>query len=427
MVDARSLLISLRVPRPRIANLAAVFFVILFARRFAQLLHPQVWDEDGGFISDFILSGPLGIIHPINGYLAIVPKIISFTSLLLPLQQYALTSTVLTWAFIIAVLLAIVESPTIMLGGPLLALAVLLVPSDPEVFGIPVYTLWWAPLLAILSALWKPGAGKTSWRIAFIVVGGLSSPLVAMTVPLALARAIRYRSRAELISFIVTAVCAAAQAISVIRTAQNGGVTSLAGIFVIIHALPRLVGVYPIGNLLVQPDSSLRHFALLIFAILPILLITLTLWRQREYREVIASVTYLWIGAIVFSCVRADPNVIDPTWSGPRYFFYIFAIEGWLLIQLALCARSKATRVCASLVLILASFNTLPVLSRTHVELSWQLHIMQCERIPDTSIYNVPIEFVGLPNITWNLPLTGFECRQMGRYGIAGLILPRRA
>jgi hypothetical protein len=59
-----------------------VFFVILYARRSDQLIHPQVWDEDGTHIlRDLIHDGPWSILRPLNGYLVIIPRAISFLSL----------------------------------------------------------------------------------------------------------------------------------------------------------------------------------------------------------------------------------------------------------------------------------------------------------------------------------------------------------
>src|SRR5581483_6800341 len=126
-------------------GLAVLFFGLLFLRRSAQLLHPQIWNEDGGqVISGFIQHGWKSFAIPVNGYLNTSSKIIMGSSLMLSSLYTPLISTLLAWIFIIGVCCAIALSPTWLRARPLIAIATLLVPCDPEVFGIPLYAFWWA-------------------------------------------------------------------------------------------------------------------------------------------------------------------------------------------------------------------------------------------------------------------------------------------
>ncbi len=79
------------------------FFLLLFSRRSAQLLSPQVWNEDGaentaggipGNILAFIRDGWWSIFEPVNGYLITIPKFITNLSLTFTIYEYPIFSTV---------------------------------------------------------------------------------------------------------------------------------------------------------------------------------------------------------------------------------------------------------------------------------------------------------------------------------------------
>src|ERR1700684_3646189 len=86
------------------AFLFLLFFSLLYLRRSEQLLHPQVWDEDGSQIIPGLLAhGLRALFYPMNGYLILTPKVISAISLAISCVYYPLISTIFTWIFIISV------------------------------------------------------------------------------------------------------------------------------------------------------------------------------------------------------------------------------------------------------------------------------------------------------------------------------------
>ena len=409
--------------RLRASVLAGVFFFFLFARRSAQLLYPQVWDEEHLIIEDIVRSGPLAIAHPLNGYLIVSSKLIGFISLLFPLQAYAFLSTLLVWAFIIGVLLAIALAPTTLMGGPLLAIAVLLVPSNPEVIGIPLYSFWFAALLALVTVFWQPGESHQRLRNAFTVIAGLSSPFIVLVAPVAVVRALRERTRSEYFSAATFTGCALLQGIIALRTADNSGSKGLSVFTSLLAALPKFVGTYSIGNIWVHA-SIVRASMLVLFALIPFVLIVLTLRSDRSQRATIFSLTYLWIGSILLSCVRQDPNVLDPNIAGPRYFFYPYLLESWILIQLAFAVTSETVRRTVAVMLAITALNVLPVLNRSHDDLTWKDAVANCEADPGQGIHVTPIQLAGSAAQTWPLYLTPSQCRRLGRFGLAGLAFP---
>jgi hypothetical protein len=421
-MTASSFLVFPRDARLRVGTIALAGLLLLFARRFAQLLHPQVWDEDGRIVQDIVASGFGTLVHPLNGYLVTTPKIIALVALFMPLREFALVSTVLAWAFTIAVLVAISIAPTTLRGGPLLALAALLVPSDPEVFGIPLYTFWWASLLLFVAVMWRPEAGGFWWRVAFILIGGLSSPIVLLVLPVALARAFHLRTRSEAIVSTICLGCALVQSAFISQLPRIAGVPLLARIEHAVHEIPVFIGAYATGNL--DPNREVTTPLRLLFTVIPLVLIGLAVWREPRRRLVLIALAYFWLGAFLLSSFRVDPPTIpDPVFAGPRYFFFPYVLESWLLIEIALGGQTKGMRATAASVLMLAAFNVLPTLSRTHDDLDWSGNIARCAASSDAAVAQIPIEYDGIAAHAWTLPLTGYTCRQLGNDGLVGLLL----
>jgi len=155
------------------------FTLLLASRRWLQLVSPQVWDEDGTkIIPGLINHGLTSFLTPVNGYLITVPKIISLISLTISFSHYPLISTILAWLFIASVGLAVAISPTHLKLKIACALLIFLIPSNPEVFGLPLYTFWWSSILLFLLALWDEKNLQLKWRVIFLFLGGLSSPKI---------------------------------------------------------------------------------------------------------------------------------------------------------------------------------------------------------------------------------------------------------
>src|SRR5690348_7298014 len=90
-----------------------VFLSLLYLRRSAQLLNPQIWSEDGEqIIPGFLNHGLASFAIPVNGYLITVSKLIMGLSLMMSSLLLPLISTLLTWLFIAGVCMAIAISPT---------------------------------------------------------------------------------------------------------------------------------------------------------------------------------------------------------------------------------------------------------------------------------------------------------------------------
>ena len=382
------------------------------------MLDPQVWDEEGLVISQIVGRGFASLCQPVNGYLLVLPRLLSLVAMLVPFSEYPRVVTMLAWVATLAMLIAVAFVPSRLRGGPLLALAALLVPSDAEIFGLALYTFWWSALLLCASAFWENGR-RTEWlRLTAIFAGGLSSPVIILVTPLFVLAALgKDRDRTKIAAAIAAFACALAQ-IAVLVQARAGGGLHLT--FTAIRvAIAKFAGGYLVWNGLAP--GTWRDNTTLVIGALSVCLLIVVYRREAGLRSVLAWLTYLWLGSIALSIARVDAGALDQALAGPRYFFLPFFIESWILIQIALSASSLRVRRIAAAILICAAFNALPVLSRSHDDLAWKASISACSASPNAAPVSIPIQYDGHAASHWVLQLTGRECSQLSRFGLAGL------
>ncbi len=404
-------------PAVRTAIVALVLLVVLFARRFAQMLDPQVWDEEGIIIHQAVQHGPLSIFFPLDGYLTVLPRLISCIALLFPFADYPRIAVTLTWVAIIGMLLAVSLVPSRLRGGPLIALTALLVPSNPEIFGLPLYTFWLTIPLLYAAYFWETNRRVMWWRVAAIVTAGLSAPAILLAAPLYAVSAIVTRTRDSVAAAIPAVACALIQYFSLQQTAVRPAHFDVS---MIATTVGKLFGGYLTWDLLAADNT--RWAITLVVGWLTLGFVALVTLLDTRLRSVLIPLLYLWLGSAALTAARIDVNVIDQVDAGPRYFFLTFMVEGWVFVQIALAARVAAVRWIAALALLGALFNCLPVLSRTHVDLGWQDSIAACANLPGSSACQIPIQYDGGASPHWNLLLNADDCRRLRRFGFIGLL-----
>ncbi len=385
------------------ASLAVIFSALLMLRRGQQLFSPQVWVEDGTqILHGFINDGAVTLSKPVSGYLVLVPKLISWLSLSVSFSFYPLLSTILTWLFLLGVLLLIALHPSKLAGGALLSLAVLMIPTGAEAFGIPVYSCWWASLLLFAAIFWDELADHLPWRIACIVLGGLSSPAIVMVLPLFWARAWLYRGlRREWLLAGVASLSFAAQLSAMIRGRAVTGAPSFTGA-ACMATVEKFFGCYVFGEM-----RLLREPWLLAAAGATVLGVAgIASWRRRKTAAA-WFLGYLLLGSIALSVTRVSPTVLHPLWAGPRYFFFPYILLSWLLLQIA-CSRTDRPwlRRAAQVILVIATLNALPHLWKGHDDLDWREHVASSIHFDS---YAIPIEYDGKACATWYLTVKGTQ------------------
>ena len=204
--------------------------LIWFLRRPQQVWHPYVWAEETFVVRHFLDGGWLEALRPVQGYV-ILP-----TTLLLPLAASVsfvhlpvLMSLLSAGVFALTVVILVV--PESRWGSrstkTLMAFAMVLCPVNPEVFGVLLYSFWWAALWPVIILGWK----RDLWwaRIPLLVVGALSSPAgAAMVVPFAVSWWWS-RRRAELIGVAILAAGAIVQLVSVLGSDRRDTVSTSVG------------------------------------------------------------------------------------------------------------------------------------------------------------------------------------------------------
>jgi hypothetical protein len=371
--------------------LFAMFLGLLASRRWEQLASPQVWDEDGGVIGGFIGAGWHEFLRPVNGYLILVPKVITGAALAVSIYYFPVVSTVLAWLFTALVALAVARAPTRLRGRALCAAAVFLVPSDPEVLGIPLYTFWWASILLLLVALWDETRPALWLRLGFVAAGGLSSPMILVVLPLLYFRAVRHRTRRSETAVALAATLVAGVQVHYLRA--GAAMARPSGASIAQYVVPKFCGWFLAGNFF-QSGLILWPAGLVVLAS------AAALCAVGRRNPSAWALVLLYLGAVAASIARVDPSVLHPSLAGPRYFFTPFLLTFWILIQLLLTAETAWLRRAAGFLAALGALNAIPVWTRHHDDLHWAEHVRSGRLFQQ---YDVPIEYDGSRFSAWSL------------------------
>jgi hypothetical protein len=403
-------------PGVRHLSLFVAFLALLYFRRSAQLLNPQVWDEDGAKIIPGLLQhGLISLAYPVEGYLIVVPKIISAVSLWISGLYYPLVSTILAWIFTAWVCVRIAVSPIWLRGGPLLAVMTLLVPCDPEVFGVPLYTFWWATLLLFLVVLWKPESTDLKWRVSFTLLGGLSSPLIFIVAPFLIVRAIVWRhNRREWAVAGTALVCCALQIVAMLH-ADSTLARATMSTRNLQQILPKFVGGYFTGNF-VRTTNHLMWIATAVFGAFVLLALPF-LYRRPWYGCLMA----LWCGTLYLVARRVDLSILQARDAGPRYFFLPFVLLAWLLVSVLVESDQVPLKLFAVVLLFASLLNTWPVRSRPQSDFHWAEQVGRCAESDP-----FPLQISKNGRTSWVVPLNASECRALQRAGWIHLSLEPR-
>ena len=223
----------------------AVCFVVWVMRRPAQLVAPYIWAEESVVLRSWLEEGWSAAFNPLQGYFAFPSTF--FIVLGAELSVPALP--VLEYVFATAVFLttvALLLIPDSRWGDirirSLLAIALVLVPCDPEVFGVLLYSFWWAALWPVIILGWRgPLWGS---RIPLLAIGALSSPAgCAMAVVFGLAW-LRERDRVLFVSTLVLGLGAVLQILALAPSGRGSSMASKFSLADLVESTVRTGGFY---------------------------------------------------------------------------------------------------------------------------------------------------------------------------------------
>jgi hypothetical protein len=383
--------------------------LVLFIRRPDQFLRPYIWVEDGvNILPRYIERGWASVFEPVNGYYITSSKLISLAAFNLSFLHTPELQALLVILFTCGVILAVARTPTHLPHPLLCAIAVLLVPTDPETFAVSEYSFWWAGLLLVVALLWDSDRDKQWLRAILIVIGGLSSPLMAPIAGLLGLRAAVDRRRSDFLILIAAIPCAAVQLLNI----QGQGMIHKIGINPVglVGAADHYVGFFLIGGYVIDPVRSAG------FGVLVTLLLAFAAWRVRHRLDrYFLSLVVMFVGVCLLNSARHPTFYPHPFVAGPRYYFYSFILLSWIGIWIA---AVSSVRVRTLFVLVYA-FALVSAwfgpgvdrgMARRHDFIDWRAHILACG---NSEKHQIPIHYVGFANDVWTITLTGEQCRRL--------------
>lgn len=390
---------------------------IYVARRPDQLLHPYVWDEESNVLQSFAAHGWAAATGPVNGYLdlpgsPLITSAASISFVHLPRIEYAFALGV----FLVTVLLLVV--PASIWGGvrqrALMALAMVLVPTGPEVFGVLLYSFWWATLWPLIILGWT--TSRWGLRAPLLAIAALSSPAGgALFIVYAVAYA-RRRERRDLVGGVILLAGFLVQVGFVETSARGPKVGHQAARLVTVgEQMLRSGGLYLLGSL--GPRNDSLDLLLVTGAVLAVVLAAGAIWAATSARAFAPAL--LVLAAVVLTLLSSIPHplITGPRAAAPRYFFLPFVVITWTLISLAglMLERRRAWAMAAAVagLIVVVSLIDLPAtffparLSEAG-KLSWPHELRLCASgdLPQ----GVPIYYDGTATRLWRLHLSARQC-----------------
>jgi len=390
----------------RILALASVTFGILVWRRPDQLLHPYIWVEEGTVtLPAFLHHGWLSIFYPVAGYMVLPSKLIFATAASLSFSHLPELTYWLAAAFTFMVVACVAYCPTYLRWPTVCAIAVLLIPTDAEVFAVSEYAFWWGTILVLVSVLWLPTAKKTSLRVALTALGGLSSPLIIPVTVLFLIRACVLRVKREFV-ILGTAVVVVSTQVACLFLTHNISHKSKILIDPLL-LIEKFFGWFVFWS---------RHSHVgawrgeLIGGVVLCVLAGALLWNRNKLDAGILLLAACLAISIVATLVRVPLDIIHPVLAGPRYFFLPYILLAWLLIQ-AFCVCGWPGRSVLGILLVFSIHQTVMYGQRFQDTFDWQSEINACAA--QTKPYNLPVQFDGSRASAWHVVLDGTQCKQL--------------
>lgn len=400
-------------PQTLVCALAIAACVILsILRRPEQLSRPYVWDEESVVLRHFLQEGWTAALQPVNGSLNLPAPVLITGSAAAGLPDLATRNAVLA-LLVFAVTAWILIVPGSDWGGlparMAMGVGMALCPVDPEVFGVALYSFWWASLWPLIILGWtRPHWGA---RIPLLAIAALSSPAAGSLFLLFAIRARLRDRREDLVSAGILAVGLVVE-ITIAITSGRAEHTSHSATR-IGQQIARTAGVF------VMPwtfGAERRWTVLTLLGLTLTAALIMMGLRGRVPDRLPAAL--LGGGCAMFALFSALPAPLlsDPRDAGPRYYFLPFTALFWLLVHLAATAgRDARSRVAVGMLAASALVGVLPVFHRSGEHrtgrLDWSTQITRCAEATEGAV-DVPIYYNGSKQyFVPKLLLSPAECR----------------
>lgn len=409
--------------------LFVISVLLLIFRRPGQVLYPYIWNEDAKIIlTAYQNSGFLSILEPVQGYYILISKIINFLAYKISFWYYPEIASFLMNTFCIAVIFAIAYSPTYLKFPGLCAVLVCFIKINAECFGTALYAFWWAGLLLILATLWRPENNiSKKWRnlrVFYILLGGLSSPLIFIASPMLCVRAALIRNRSETTAAIVSLFPFLLQTHIFFTGNRSNGILSLIkpDLRTINAMISTYFGQYLVEDRMVRNNIFVFIIGLTLFCLLSFFAIkylyTMIVHRSLDNECISYIMLFIWLcGVILMSTALISLSAVSPYFHS-RYFFYPFIIISWLVVWIAQwLIKNKKKTIVLPIVLYFMVFSflfdgSMGIMSLDHNKHSWRGELSNAINSDDE--YVIPSHAgVGGLREYWGAEVTSEQCRKM--------------
>jgi hypothetical protein len=387
-----------------------VFLSVLVFRRPDQFLAPYIWVEDGTInLPDFLAHGWSFVAHPIVGYISLPIRVIFGLATSLSFRWLPEIAFVLAMLFAFGIVAAVACSPTALRHRFLCATAMLVIPTNPEVFGVSLYTGWWGSVLALLPLLWPADATDSlKWRAVLLFVGGLSTPIAVGLLPLYVIRFLRWRNRVDAW---LLALCLGVGAVQSTAMLTSGTLTGhlAPGGLAPLAIVTKFFGHFVFWS--VRRDASVAYP---IAGLALLGLIAVSAWQRRHHLGwTFAAGSACLVIVIALSIVRGPLNAMDAVLAGGRYFFLPYIMLSWLLLYLVDRRYPISSALCIA-VLVSSAITFVSHGRWHHAWIDWRTQVRLCMDSPQRSI---PVLYEGTQphHIVWQVTLSGRDCRRLVR------------
>lgn len=386
------------------------FFAIIIARRPSQFLSPYVWDEDGTqIIPNLINSGFWGIFEPVNGYMALSASLINYVSLRLSFIFQPYFSYWITLGVTFLLIFQIARKLDFKWGiFPIIAVF-LLVPTDPEVYAVGLYSFWLFGTYALLMMLLilKGSVAPDRLDVLLITVALLSSPFAWVMFPVFLALLLsldlnnlrRPYVLAALLGFVVQGYFILTESAG--RPLKDFLHEILQSVWL---PIPTFFGNF-IGHGLSIEVQYVAGALLLALVLYLQFLVLKKNWRMGVFLFAAGCV------AIFLSWYRIPNLGIHPRLAGPRYFYYPYTVTLIYLILVPLLLNRRALAVVGTAVIALALVLNFSILARKHYMWSWSYYAHKCVRTQGNT--ELLVFFDGKLQSPWSVSISQEDCQKL--------------
>lgn len=403
--------------RDALRILAVVGFcvVVWVWRRPEQLRRPYVWVEESEIIRNFLRDGWAGGLEPIQGYLVLPANVLVSLATAISFMDLPELMYVFALAVFVATVLLIIL-PESRWGDrttrSAMAASMALVPTNPEVFGVLLYSLWWTTLWPLIILGWR----RDLWvlRVPLLAVGALSSPAGGMLFAVFALAYVLHRRMRDLVSAAILLAGFAFQIILALGSTRAELLDRDADPRDVMQQALRAAGLFETRWL--SPGNLDANFLLLagvaFIAFVLVAALRLSFFAKRH------EVLLLTVAAGTFTLLSSVPVplVTDPAGGGPRYYFLPFVTFAWVLLALWRHADVDRLRTAAGVLLCISFLGLATTFSRgteaTTARLSWEDEVRKCAA-STAPIHQIPVYFDGSTKLFWTLDLSPAECRRL--------------